>query len=151
MLPYLSALENAVVFKDALPMSRFTLIFTYLIQLQSDNSVKITASLTFFSADQFVYLASWLNNNTAISHRSTRCSQHRVTLLTCATTLPMSQMENITTTIQTSGQRILMKGCIAIVSPLMAANGFVRPSRHLAYGTDGGLFATDVSARFKVS
>jgi len=32
-----------------------------------------------------------------------------------------------TTTTTTSGQRILMKGRIAILSPLAAANGFVQP------------------------
>jgi len=35
--------------------------------------------------------------------------------------------------IVTSGQRIVMKDCIPILSPLVAANRFVRPTPHLMY------------------
>jgi len=35
MLPYLSALENAIVFKGALQMSRFTLLLLYLTHVNN--------------------------------------------------------------------------------------------------------------------
>ena len=37
MLPYLSALENAIVFKGALQMSRFTLLYFYRRNLEYDG------------------------------------------------------------------------------------------------------------------
>ena len=52
MLPYLSALENAIVFKGALQMSRFTLLyfFTYCESLNTSLSLAVpvlTSAVTY--------------------------------------------------------------------------------------------------------
>ena len=56
MLPYLSALENATVFKGALQMSRFTLLF--LLYFSAYYDTKLPLSLRADNAEGLAVLAA---------------------------------------------------------------------------------------------